>query len=321
MDLRHRFTLPAPVEEAWTAFYFPNRIAPCFPGATVDRVDGVEFGGVLKIKLGSLPVEYEGTATFLERSPDDQRIVVQARGQDRRGQGTIDATVTMTFADGQSGTDVEAATTIALTGRTASFGETVVQEVSDRLVQRLVGCLSGKFATGLGDPPSQEELAATTPVARPPVADDATAVEEAPTPVSVATGADPSDDELATVPTAETAEAVPDETVAAETVAAETVADETVPDETVPAETVPDETVPAETVPDGAQAAEDDFATAGTSVSETPDRSAPLSNTAQPHIGTVATVGLPLVRRFGPPLLGALLVGSVITRIVRRLRR
>jgi hypothetical protein len=56
-------------------------------------------------------------------------------------------------------------------------------------------------------------------------------------------------------------------------------------------------------------------------VSETPYRSAPLSNTAQPHISTVATVGLPLVRRFGPPLLGALLVGSVITRIVRRLRR
>ena len=311
MDLRHRFTLPAPVEEAWTAFYFPNRIAPCFPGATVDRVDGDEFGGVLKIKLGSLPVEYEGTATFLERSPDDQRIVVQARGQDRRGQGTIDATVTMTFADGQSGTDVEAATTVALTGRTASFGETVVQEVSDRLVQRLVGCLSGKFATGLGDPPSREELAATTPVARPPVADDATAVEEAPTPVSVATGADPSDGGSATVPTADPAGTVPDETVP----------DEAVPDEAVPAETVPAETVPAETVPDGAQAAEDDFATADTSVSETPDRYAPLSNTAQPHISTVATVGRPLVRRFGPPLLGALLVGSVITRIVRRLRR
>jgi uncharacterized protein len=316
MDLRHRFTLPAPVEEAWTAFYFPNRIAPCFPGATVDRVDGDEFGGVLKIKLGSLPVEYEGTATFLERSPDDQRIVVQARGQDRRGQGTIDATVTMTFADGQSGTDVEAATTVALTGRTASFGETVVQEVSDRLVQRLVGCLSGKFATGLGDPPSREELAATTPVARPPVIDGATAVEEAPTPVSVAMGADQSDGESATVPTTDPAETVPDETVPAETVP-----DETVPDETVPDETVPDETVPAETVPDGAQAAEDDFATASTSVSETPDRFAPLSNTAQPHVGTVATVGPPLVRRFGPPLLGALLVGSVITRIVRRLRR
>lgn len=71
MQLTHRFTLPAPVEQAWTAFYFPNRIAPCFPGATLDRVAGTDFDGVLKIKLGPVPVQYEGTATFLERSAEE----------------------------------------------------------------------------------------------------------------------------------------------------------------------------------------------------------------------------------------------------------
>ena len=93
MQLTHRFTLPASVEQAWTAFYFANRIAPCFPGATLTRVAGDEFDGVLKIKLGPTPLQYEGTATFLERSPEDQRIVVQAHGKDRRGHGTISVTV------------------------------------------------------------------------------------------------------------------------------------------------------------------------------------------------------------------------------------
>src|SRR5829696_3900035 len=163
MQLTHRFTLPAPVEQAWTAFYFPNRIAPCFPGATLDRVAGNEFDGVLKIKLGSVPVQYEGTASFLERSAEEQRIALEAHGKDRRGHGMIAATVTMTFIQVGSGTDVEVISTVELTGQGAAFGETVVQEASDRLVQRLVDCVSGKFADGLGDLPSAEELATSTP--------------------------------------------------------------------------------------------------------------------------------------------------------------
>src|SRR5215203_1361024 len=163
MQLTHRFTLPAPVEQAWTAFYFPNRIAPCFPGATLDRVAGNEFDGVLKIKLGSVPVQYEGTASFLERSAEEQRIALEAHGKDRRGHGMIAATVTMTFIQVGSGTDVEVVSTVELTGQGAAVGETVVQEASDRLVQRLVDCVSGKFADGLGDLPSAEELAMSTP--------------------------------------------------------------------------------------------------------------------------------------------------------------
>ncbi|MDF2746987.1 MAG: hypothetical protein K0S98_1272, partial [Propionibacteriaceae bacterium] len=50
-------------------------------------------------------------------------------------------------------------------------------------------------------------------------------------------------------------------------------------------------------------------------------QSAPLSTTTEPQRGALATVVLPRVRRFGPPVLGALVVGSLISGIVRRLRR
>src|SRR5215203_1650669 len=162
MRLTHRFTLPASVEQAWTAFYFPNRIAPCLPGATLTRVAGDEFDGLLKINLGPTPLQYEGTATFLERSPEDQRIVVRAHGKDRRGHGTITVTVTMTFTGVESETYVEVTTTADFTGQGASLGQTVIQEASDHLVQRLVDCVSGKFATGLGNLPNAEELATAT---------------------------------------------------------------------------------------------------------------------------------------------------------------
>src|SRR5215207_177831 len=293
MQLTHRFTLPAPVEQAWTAFYFPNRIAPCFPGATLDQVAGNDFDGVLKIKLGPAPVQYEGTATFLERSAEEQRIALEAHGKDRRGHGMIAATVTMTFTQVGSGTDVEVISTVELTGQGAAFGETVVQEASDRLVQRLVDCVSGKFADGLGDLPSAEELATSTP------AQQAVPLTEA------SAGA--------TSDTVEPQEAVgPDRVPAAEVTteradidAAEVTAE--------PADIDAAEASPRNT--------DDATATRELSRASAPPQSAPLSTTTGPQRGALATVVLPQVRRFGPPVLGALVVGSLISGIVRRLRR
>src|SRR4051794_28480430 len=58
MDLTHHFSVPAPVEEAWKAFNDLERLAPCFPGATINSVDGDEFGGSVKVKLGPISMMY-----------------------------------------------------------------------------------------------------------------------------------------------------------------------------------------------------------------------------------------------------------------------
>jgi len=328
MQLTHRFTLPAPVEQAWTAFYFPNRIAPCFPGATLNRVGGYEFDGLLKIKLGPVPLQYEGSATFLQRSAEEQRIVVEAHGKDMRGHGTITATVSMTFTEVESGTDVEVVSTVELAGQGAAFGETVVQEASDRLVQRLVDCVSGKFADGLGDLPSAEELATATP-AEPAAPKETTG--------------------MATLDTVEPQEAVePDRVPAAEVAAepgdvdaADIAADRADVDTAnvtakpadmdavdVTAEPADMEAPEVTAEPVGMDTAEasprnSDDATGDGELgrASAPSPSASLSTTTGPLRGALATVVLPRVRRFGPPVLGVLAVGSLISGIVRRLRR
>jgi uncharacterized protein len=308
MQLSHRFTLPASVEQAWTAFYFPNRIAPCFPGATLNRVRGDQFDGMLKIKLGPVPVQYEGTATFLERSAEDQRIVVEAHGNDRRGHGTITATVGMTFTESESGTDVEVISTVELTAQGASFGETVVREASDRLVQRLVDCVSAKFADGLGDLPSAEELATATPAEQVTPEEAVGGVKSEAAEPQEAVGAVKSE-------AAEPQEAVG----AVKSEAAE-------PQEAVGPDRVPAADVAAgrdEVEADKTSAVDTEDVTAGSTLSRAPapNRSAPLSTTTRRQGSALATVLLPQVRRFAPPVLGALVVGSVITGIVRRLRR
>ena len=65
MDLEHDFTVPMPVEEAWAAFNDLELIAPCFPGAVITSVDGDDFTGTAKIKLGPIALMYAGKGTWL----------------------------------------------------------------------------------------------------------------------------------------------------------------------------------------------------------------------------------------------------------------
>ncbi len=54
MDLQHTFTVPIGIDEAWSAFTDIERIAPCLPGATITSVEGEEFHGTAKVKLGPI---------------------------------------------------------------------------------------------------------------------------------------------------------------------------------------------------------------------------------------------------------------------------
>src|SRR5215212_2155488 len=363
MRLTHRFTLPASVEQAWTAFYFPNRIAPCLPGATLTRVAGDEFDGLLKIKLGPTPLQYEGTATFLERSPEDQRIVVQAHGKDRRGHGTITVTVTMTFTEVESETDVEVTSTADFTGQGASLGQTVIQEASDHLVQRLIDCISGKFATGLGSLPSAEELATATAAGHSPsrqqaveeemseLADPQGAVQPEREPAAGAdTQREPTtnaDTQREPTTNADTQREPP---ANADTQGEPTNNEDTQREPPNNADTQREPTTNADTQrepPANADTQREPTTNADTESSALHAQKASARHTDHPSAASgaadgsaapapypaalpvpagsqgnaLATMVLPRVRRFGPPVLGALAAVSVINSIVRRIRR
>jgi uncharacterized protein len=152
MDLSHRFRVPASVEEAWTAFNHLDRIAPCFPGATITTVSGNDFEGSIKVKLGPVALVYNGSGRFVERDPDARRVVIEAQGQDRRGNGTATARVTASFAGDEKSTDVEVLTALDITGKPAQFGPGVISDASEKLLNQFASNVSGRLAEGLGTP-------------------------------------------------------------------------------------------------------------------------------------------------------------------------
>jgi carbon monoxide dehydrogenase subunit G len=153
MDLTHSFTVPVDRATAWAAFQDIESVAECFPGAAVTSVEGDTFEGTCKVKLGPIALQYSGSGAFLERDAEAFRMLLEAKGKDRRGNGTAGATVTTTFLEeGPSSTRVEVVTDLNITGKPAQFGRGVMQDVSDKLLGQFVSCLEAR----VGPPPAPQ---------------------------------------------------------------------------------------------------------------------------------------------------------------------
>ncbi len=154
MELTNEFNVNVPVDEAWDVLTDVTRIAPAMPGARLETVEGDEYRGVVKVKVGPVTAEYKGAATFLERDPVAHRAVLRAEGRETRGQGNATATITATLAAEGSGTRVSVVTDLSITGRAAQFGRGVLADVSSKLLGQFVASLEktvlGGGSTGLG---------------------------------------------------------------------------------------------------------------------------------------------------------------------------
>ena len=87
MELTNEFRVGVPVEDAWAILTDVERIAQCMPGAQLQEVEGDQYRGIVKIKVGPITAQYKGTASFAEQDVDAHRVVLKAEGRDTRGQG------------------------------------------------------------------------------------------------------------------------------------------------------------------------------------------------------------------------------------------
>ncbi len=149
MDLTNEFTVPVPVERAWEVLNDVELIAPCLPGAQLQEIEGDEYRGVVKVKVGPITAQYKGAATFQEQDEANRKIVLKAEGRDTRGQGSASALITATMTESGSGADVSThvvvESDVTIKGKVAQFGRGMIAEVSAKLLTQFVECLEGKL--------------------------------------------------------------------------------------------------------------------------------------------------------------------------------
>ncbi|MEJ2867389.1 SRPBCC domain-containing protein [Actinomycetospora sp. OC33-EN08] len=184
MQLENSFTVPVAIDTVYDAMNDPEKITPCFPGATLTSADGDDFTGTVKVKLGPISMTYKGKGTFVERDKTAHKIVVDAQGRDSRGNGTASAKATLTMSEeGANSTKVTVLTEMQVTGKPAQFGRGVMSDVGDKILGQFASCLADEFA----DAPAPEAApasASTSNGAAAPVSSGAEPVSGAATPVS-----------------------------------------------------------------------------------------------------------------------------------------
>lgn len=147
MELKNTIPVPVSPEQAWPVLLDLERIAPMIPGASITGVDGDEFEGKAKIKVGPITAEYVGVARFVELDEKGRRAVIEARAKDARGQGNMKATISARLEPDGNGSVVIVQTELDMTGKIAQFGRGVITEAATAILgifaQRLAEEMTG----------------------------------------------------------------------------------------------------------------------------------------------------------------------------------
>jgi uncharacterized protein len=171
MEIADSFRVSTPIADTWKVLLDIEGIAPCLPGAQLQEVEGDEYRGIVKVKVGPITAQYKGTATLAEVDEDAHRIVIDASGRDTRGQGNAKATIVVTMAHDSDGTRVDVVTDLSITGKVAQFGRGVLVDVSSKLMGQFVENLERDVLATQGGDAAAADAPAVSAVPAAPATD------------------------------------------------------------------------------------------------------------------------------------------------------
>jgi len=179
VELINEFRVPVPIGQAWQVLTDVERIAPCIPGAQLLGVDGDEFTGAVKVKVGPITVQYKGTAAFEQKDDTAHRAVIRAVGKETRGQGNAAAVVTAELKDEGDATLCVLTTDLTITGKAAQFGRGVLADVAGKLIGQFAERLEADVLSELRTAPARDEQSAATAAPQPAAAQPQTGAGDA----------------------------------------------------------------------------------------------------------------------------------------------
>ncbi|MBV6424019.1 MAG: hypothetical protein NAOJABEB_01829 [Steroidobacteraceae bacterium] len=171
IELRQTFEVRAPIDAVWAFMLNPENVVACMPGASLTQiVDERSFVGAVKVKVGAVSAQYQGTITYAETDRAAGIVKLLAEGKERGG-GTVRGTITsrLTSIAGGAATSVETSSSIDLTGKIAQVGRGMIEGVSGQIIKMYVNNVramlepAASAAAGAGTAPGSVPGASPAP--------------------------------------------------------------------------------------------------------------------------------------------------------------
>lgn len=180
IELCQSFQIRAPIEAVWAFLLDPKNVVACMPGASLTQViDEKSFVGAVKVKVGAVTAQYQGTITYTGIDAAARVVTMLAEGKERGG-GTVKGTIVSRLSSIEGGvvTNVETSSSFDLTGKIVQVGRGMIEGISAQIIKMYVGnvramlepiaAAAATAAPGIAAPPParQESINIVAVVAR-----------------------------------------------------------------------------------------------------------------------------------------------------------
>jgi len=159
MILSNEFVVQAPVDRTWGLLDEVESVMSCMPGAAYIGRDGDDHKVSIKVKVGAITANFQGTVRFLEKNEAERTSRIRGIGKDLAGKASATATISVKLEPLSSArTKVLVETDLAMTGRLAQFGGGVIADIASRMTEQFTENLhSAVIAQSAGGNPGIEE--------------------------------------------------------------------------------------------------------------------------------------------------------------------
>ncbi len=139
VEIQQSVEVQAPIAEVWALLLSPHKLASCLPGATLSElIDERQFKGNVRLSVGAISLQYQGTATYVEVDTDQHSVVISAEAQDKTG-GTVSATITTNLeAASEEITKAQVDASFNITGRLVQVGSGMIDGVSEEIIAEFI---------------------------------------------------------------------------------------------------------------------------------------------------------------------------------------
>lgn len=169
IEIENDFSVPADPGAVYDYLLQLEQVGQCIPGGSVGPAgeDGAHPAEIV-VKLGPMRFNYRGTVELEDRAEPQRQATLTANVREARGQGSAKARMEMTVEAEDNGARVRTRTEVQLTGRAASMGRGVIDDVAARMVEDMAACVTRRLRSQ-GSPaapaaPAPTEAAAPAPV-------------------------------------------------------------------------------------------------------------------------------------------------------------
>jgi carbon monoxide dehydrogenase subunit G len=146
MHLQQRFRVPAPIDSAWATLLDVKGLVGCVPGATLTEVIGEsKWKGTLDFTLGAIHLTFDGTVELRQADVENRTILMWTEGQDTRGKGVAQGTVTSHLWEEEGETVASVTAFLQMSGQIAQFSRGLIDDIANDYVTQFATNLAAQM--------------------------------------------------------------------------------------------------------------------------------------------------------------------------------